>query len=276
MNNTFSPQTPASLTCQLISNNAPDLQLQHNDCFILLVVLEGGGRRFIANEMDIYKKGDCLLIPPHTLFAHVSDEVFSSQATKIIKLTIPRNHFEKYVRDLPEMNSICGLFQRALCGLSFDAVPTELLAVLAESAKMSDLNLYLTGLSIFDSFALLPNKDLSPEPLNRAISPDDFKTLQFLCIEVNNHYRKDISAENIAAKMNISPQAFSRLFKRLMKKTFQNYLTEIRLTSACHILKNSELIVEDVGKSCGFRTLTAFSKRFKDCIGVSPAAYRKS
>ncbi|NQZ60190.1 MAG: helix-turn-helix transcriptional regulator [Lentisphaeraceae bacterium] len=276
MNNALSPQTHASLTCQLISNNTPELQLLYSDCFILLVVLEGSGRRFIANEMDIYKKGDCLLIPPHTLFVHVSDKVFSSQATKLIKLTIPRNHFEKYIRNLPEMKNINGLFQRAQCGLSFDAVPTELLAVLAESAKMSGLNLYLTGLSIYDSFALLPSKALSPESLNRAISPDDFKTIQFLCCEVNNHYRTDISAENIAVKMNISPQAFSRLFKRLMKKTFQNYLTEIRLTSACHILKNSELIVEDVGKSCGFRTLIAFSKRFKDCIGVSPAAYRKS
>ena len=74
----------------------------------------------------------------------------------------------------------------------------------------------------------------------------------------------------------MSAPSFCRFFKRVMNKTFHRYLCEIRIGLAQRLLQSTDMLTEDIGKRCGFRTIPGFTARFKDLTGHTPAAYRKT
>ena len=144
-----------------------------------------------------------------------------------------------------------------------------------EMGEMNRMNRLLTFLTILDSLADLPVDILSSESYKTHTSRDDMDRIQVVCRYINSNYQDNISAEKLGELVHMSPPSFCRFFKRVMNKTFHSYLCEIRIALAKRLLSNTELMTEDVGKRCGFRTIPGFTARFKDLTEHTPAAYRR-
>ena len=214
-----------------------------------------------------------MLIPPHMPFAFVSDALLSTEAIDYMWMSIPKQLFEEHLMKIPEMSVLCGLLQRARRGLSFTAIPPELSGVMVDVPHMQGMTHFLSCLSILDSLGSVPLQVLASKSWDGANR--DHERIQLICSTINKRYTEYITAECIAAELNISSSAFSRLFKRLLNKNFQKFLTEIRIYTAAYLLEKTDLLVADGGKASGFGTLAGFSKRFKEYSDTSPAAYRK-
>ncbi|MFD0619711.1 helix-turn-helix domain-containing protein [Paenibacillus sp. GCM10027629] len=65
------------------------------------------------------------------------------------------------------------------------------------------------------------------------------------------------------------------IFKQWTGKTFNRYVTDLRIRNATILLKQPELTVTDVCYSAGFNDLPYFCRIFKKYTGLSPAYYRK-
>ncbi|MCG9748969.1 helix-turn-helix domain-containing protein [Vibrio brasiliensis] len=90
---------------------------------------------------------------------------------------------------------------------------------------------------------------------------------------VNNHYADpDFSTSSAAKMLFVSERSLQRRVKSALDKTFTEYLTEIRLDSACRRLLAGEK-VSDVAFECGFNDPSYFSQRFKHRFGVSPTQF---
>lgn len=93
-------------------------------------------------------------------------------------------------------------------------------------------------------------------------------------IYLQQHFPEDISLEQIASLAAVSPEHFSRLFKRESGMGFREYLNLLRLQKAEQLLKQSpRKSVAEVSAACGFPDSNYFSVKFKKMYGVSPKQF---
>lgn len=90
---------------------------------------------------------------------------------------------------------------------------------------------------------------------------------------LENHYADDISLEDMAAHVNISPQYFSKLIKKNTGFNFIDWLSMLRVKKAKELLTNSNLTVKEVCFMVGYKDPNYFSRIFKKRIGITPSEY---
>lgn len=79
----------------------------------------------------------------------------------------------------------------------------------------------------------------------------------------------------LAKQANISEIYFRRLFYQAYGMTPKQYILELRLRQARHLLAGNRQTVSSIAESCGFSSVYHFSRAFKDATGISPAEYAK-
>ena len=82
----------------------------------------------------------------------------------------------------------------------------------------------------------------------------------------------DFSTSTAAKLMFVSERSLQRRFKSATQRTFTDYLSEVRLDSACRRLL-AGMKVSEVAFACGFNDPSYFSQRFKHRFGVSPTQF---
>lgn len=92
---------------------------------------------------------------------------------------------------------------------------------------------------------------------------------------IRREYRQNITLQEIADKVYLSPAYFSQLFHKTVGLPFSAYLTDYRLQIASRYLSTDTLPLKEVAPLCGFPTFPYFSAAFKKRFGISPSAYRK-
>ncbi|NLY43568.1 MAG: response regulator [Clostridiaceae bacterium] len=94
---------------------------------------------------------------------------------------------------------------------------------------------------------------------------------------INKHYSdENISLNDIAAYVNISPSHFSTVFSRETGSSFIKYLTDLRINKAKELLKCTDLRCSDISVAVGYKDPHYFSYLFKKTQNCSPMQYRAS
>lgn len=91
---------------------------------------------------------------------------------------------------------------------------------------------------------------------------------------IEDHYREDISLQDVAGAMNYSDAYFCKLFKQCFDKSFIVYLSEFRVEKAKKMLEDIVISVRDISAEVGYRDSNYFAKVFKRVTGVTPSEYR--
>lgn len=88
-----------------------------------------------------------------------------------------------------------------------------------------------------------------------------------------NLHRKIVQAD-VARSFGLSTFQFSRLFKRLTRVTFQEYLLSRRIDEAKRLLANPKASITDICFTVGFQDLSYFTRVFQRYVGLPPSRYR--
>ncbi len=92
---------------------------------------------------------------------------------------------------------------------------------------------------------------------------------------LDQYFHQTVSLAKLAGIANLSPRQLSELFRRQLGMTPQQYLTEKRMQQAWQWLEAGELSVQQVADRVGYRSLSAFSDRFRKHFGHSPRYFRQ-
>lgn len=90
---------------------------------------------------------------------------------------------------------------------------------------------------------------------------------------LTENFDRKIELDQVASIAYMTPNAFCRYFKKRTKKSFTQYLNEIRLRHACKLLIEGELQISTICYQSGFNTITNFNRQFKTLMGVTPSNY---
>jgi AraC family transcriptional regulator of arabinose operon len=83
------------------------------------------------------------------------------------------------------------------------------------------------------------------------------------------------SVAELAAAVYLSPSRLAHLFKAQTGQTIAEMARQLRLRQAARLLRHSSRSVQEVATEVGFLCPFHFSRRFRQCFGLSPRDYRR-
>jgi len=122
--------------------------------------------------------------------------------------------------------------------------------------------------SIHRSFAL-------QEMPKHAAKLQGIETIRKVVEHMEQHIGEPWSLHQLADLAHLSPSRFSYLFSQIVGTSPMDYLIQLRLGAAVHLLETSEYKIIDVCTRCGFRNLSNFNRLFRHYMGRSPSELRK-
>ncbi|TBL73940.1 response regulator [Paenibacillus thalictri] len=93
---------------------------------------------------------------------------------------------------------------------------------------------------------------------------------------MEERYGSDISLQDIADSVFLTPNYFANLFKDNTGETAMNVLTNIRIAKAKQLLKTTELKNYEVAEQVGYTDAKYFGQVFKKIVGMTPVEYKKT
>lgn len=139
---------------------------------------------------------------------------------------------------------------------------------------LSDFLLLKSALYYMLSILKQENLLAAPDPLSE---PDRRITVIKQALSyMKEHSSEKIYIRDIADQVNMNEQYFCRFFKKIIGKPPIEYLSEIRIKHACHLLSSTDQPVMEICLECGFNNLGNFMHAFRKSCGCTPLQYRKS
>lgn len=92
---------------------------------------------------------------------------------------------------------------------------------------------------------------------------------------LENHHTQEITLEQLADTLYVSPTYLSKVFKESTGMSPINYLIQVRLKHAKELLANEQLTIREISQAVGYQDAYHFSKLFKKYYGVSPSQLAK-
>ncbi|TXK79131.1 response regulator [Paenibacillus sp. N3.4] len=91
---------------------------------------------------------------------------------------------------------------------------------------------------------------------------------------IDSHLAQEISLDQVAAMVGVTPTYFSSLFKKTTHETFVQYRINKRMEKAKEMLAIPHIRIVDVATEVGYDDYPHFTKTFKKIVGISPSDYR--
>jgi AraC-like DNA-binding protein len=251
----------------------PELELHY--------VVRGEGVRFIGDNISNFSDGEVILLGenlPHTW--RCNEEYYQHNPkldVEAIVIQFLPDCFGKDFIHLPESFLLPKLFEKAKKGMIIEGRTKksiiELMKKASEANKLEKLILLLSILNL-----LAETEEFTPITSAYAFyqsNETDTIRLNKVCSYTLSNYKKEITLEEISSISNLSVTSFCRYFKLMTKKTYYDFLIEIRISHACRLLVEDKLPTEVVCFECGFNNVSNFYRHFKKVTAMTPLDYKK-
>ena len=92
---------------------------------------------------------------------------------------------------------------------------------------------------------------------------------------IQNNYNRNISLESLAEELGLNQNYVSSLFKEQTGINFKQYLTDVRMTNAKRLLRETNLNLSQISAEVGYRNAFYFTNNFTSHEGIKPQEYRR-
>ena len=117
-------------------------------------------------------------------------------------------------------------------------------------------------------------KALQLPAMKKSTRVELYKRLNRVTDFIRTHYTESIGLEELARISCLSKHHFLRLFKIAFGRTPHQFIIQLRIATACKLLKTETLSIQEIAYALGFEYANSFSRLFKKKIGIYPNAYR--
>ena len=257
-----------------------DFPIHQHEIFELNFVAGASGcRRVVGDSTEVIGDLDLVLITSPDL-EHVWEQ-YECKTDDIHEVTVQfRLDFEAPTspfRSNP-YKSIYRMLIRAKRGLAF-----PMKAILLVYHRIVRLSTIEEGfLAVQELFSILYElskfddaRELATSAFAKVEVDSDSRRILKVKNYIDNHYKDDMSLEQLANHVGMTPAAFSRYFKLRTGKNLSEYIVDIRLGHAARLLVDTTDSVSEICWATGFNTLSNFNRLFHKRKGCTPTEFRK-
>ncbi|MFD2932494.1 AraC family transcriptional regulator [Spirosoma flavum] len=246
----------------------------------LTYIAKSHGRRFVGDHVESFRAGDLVLLGPDLPHFWRNDEEFyqgsSEEQAESVVVQFPATFTERGLAAVPEADAIRQLLERARFGLRFGTSMSQSVAMMMEQLPLQTGLTQLMGLLTILNQLATDQDDclLASDSYQLAPGAADTERMKRVLEFVLANFRTEIRVEQIASVAGMAPAAFCRYFKNRTRKTFVEYLNELRIGHARKLLINIDLSIGQVGLECGYNNSSHFHQQFKLHVGMTPLKYQ--
>jgi AraC-like DNA-binding protein len=241
----------------------------------------GNGTQFIGDSIKRFKSGDLILIGAHLPHYWRFDDEYFGEHHKLQADSRVAHFRENFWGDtflnLPENVKIKSVLEKARRGIQITGKPKQEIAELMEKLVQADgperIFLLMKALVVIANSTQL--NQLSSIGFKYDFVESENDRINDIYEYSLKNFRQKIQLEEIATVANISPNSFCRYFKSRTRKTYSQFMIEIRVGHACKLLIDNKVSIKQVCYESGFNNFTGFYKYFKQITGKSPLSYQK-
>jgi AraC-like DNA-binding protein len=248
----------------------------------LIYFKHGNGTRFIGDSIQHFNSGDVYLLgsnlPHYWRFDEVYFEDEANNHADVSVVHFNEDFWGSTFLQLPENLSIRNILEKSKQGVEVAGSDKQQIGKLIESIIHAEgpkkIMLLMEALmriggskQVKQISSLLSRVDFASSENDRINAIYNYAMANF---------KNKIQIEEMAGVANISPNSFCRYFKSRTRKTFSQFINEIRVGHACKLLIENKLNLKQICYESGFHNFTSFHKYFKSITGKSPLMYQKT
>lgn len=231
--------------------------------YLIHYILEGKGHYRAGGRRYDLQAGQGFLIEPGMQIFYEADE---QEPWTYLWIGFHGQRAEEYLKDV-------GLGGSQLIFHSERGDELKQLVVrMLKNYTISVTDQFLLEGSLYTFFSILA-KDISL-PTAQGHGADNLYIRKALGY-IQDNYGHSIRVADIAEYVCINRSYLYTLFLENVGSSPQEYLTDYRLARAADFLTTTDLSVESVAHSCGYRDSAAFGRAFKERYRMTPIQYRK-
>ncbi len=103
----------------------------------------------------------------------------------------------------------------------------------------------------------------------------DFAAMSAALDHIHHHFEEPLRLPALAEMAGLSVYQFDQRIRALFHVTAGQYLVKVRIDAACKFLTGTTDPIAQIALACGYSDQSAFSRQFKQAVGISPMAYRR-
>jgi AraC-like DNA-binding protein len=249
----------------------------------LTVIQEGKGQFLSGDYVGRFQAGDVFFLGENAPHVFRSDPEYFEESTElessgdtiffdfaVLGKSLSEVEDLQSLRKFKEFSGLC--FQ--IIGESRDRI-VEIFSDFCNSSGLHRFQLSFQLLSLLD-LAEEEMISLNRSILTRGMNERDGRRMDLVMQFLLENRHRPISLIEAAEKANLSKEAFCRFFKLRTRKTFTQYLLQLRINDATKLLQDTDLGIAEIAYKVGFENLSYFNRSFKSIVGSTPLNCRKS
>ncbi|MGC4036690.1 MAG: AraC family transcriptional regulator [Chitinophagaceae bacterium] len=246
-----------------------------------LYIKKSAGTWLIGDHISHFQSGDVILIGPDLphCFRHEKEYVNkrSKRQGETICIKFLPGIFGDTFFEMPETRAIKSLLSKSNKGLRLTGKPKATIAKMMDKiAEATPGRRLLVLLSMLEEIAETKEyNELSSKGFMQTSADPDKERIKTIFDYTFNHYNEKITIDQLASLMNMTRESFCRYFKSKTKKTYIQFLMEVRIGYACRLLVEDEKNVTEISYECGYNNISHFNHQFKIITKKTPLAYKK-
>lgn len=256
---------------------SPLVRWHCHDEYELHLIVSTSGKLFVGDYIGEFAPGQLVLTGPRLPHNWVTSEVpEGGVALRDMVLQFAHDPLEQAARTIPELRELLPLLERSTFGVEFIGFAAQAEQFFSTIRHCNGTERFAEFLRFMCTLARTANYRLLSDVTMRSF--DDEHTMakvNYVLSYITDNYQNPISAEQIAAELNMSLSKFSRFFRKATGNSFTDFVTRIRINKACQLLMTTEQYVTGVCYEVGFNNVANFNRRFLQIKGVTPTNFRR-
>jgi AraC-like DNA-binding protein len=253
----------------------------------LVMIDKSEGTKFIGDKVSNFEEGDLMLIAPRIPHFFRNNIEYYKKSRNLeassVFIHFTNDFLGKNFFELPEMKGVNKLLEDSQFALEIHGkikpyIMDRLHNMCKESSAqrlVSLLDILVTISESNEVTSVLSSKYYEDKNINTFYSETEPNRINTIFAYIMKNFKKEIYVSEIAAVLHMSSASFSRYFKDHTRKTFSDYVTEVRISHACKLLMAEDQSISQVCFDSGFENLSNFYKHFRKITGVIPKEYRR-
>ncbi len=241
-------------------------------------MVKGTGIRFIGENINNFEKDELILLGsniPHTWKCNANN---NNDYVEALVMHFHPECLGTAFLSLPEAKKVQKFLLLANQGiLYYGETKQKAVKFMRKMKNTSGLDKIIFLLKICDLLSSSTEYEIISSQYNSGkLNKADEQRLNKILNFTFSNFKQKIYIEDIADLSNLSVTSFCRYFKTSTKKSYFDFLTEIRISYACRLLVNSDQPIKSIAEESGFDNTSNFYRHFKRFKNSSPNEYKKS
>jgi len=238
-------------------------------------ITSGSGTRFVGDSVENFVAGDLVFMGRNLPHSWVTPRPVKSLVIQFLPEFLGSSFLS-----VPEARRLHALFERARRGMKLEGRTQARVAELmfrmngerhGSLTRVASLLLILEAIAASGEYRLLAVAPFEPSRARGAP-----RQVNAVLQRVYSNPVDVPSQSEMARSIGMSPQAFSRFFRKNVRLTYSGFVNEYRVSLASKALADGGQKIIDIAYACGFKNLSSFNLQFKRIRGKTPRDYRRA